>query len=177
MILSVFKTTVVSFVMLAAATLAGTAYAADVERSFSVEPGDRVVVDVERAEIEVTSWDRSEVEFSAEEADQHEFEFSQEDGVVTIRGEYEDQNSLFGWFTRDPRAEIEIKVPYRQNLNLRTRGGDIELDRLQGEFTARTSGGGIEAGDVDGPVDAKTSGGTIKLENSGSVSAEPPAAR
>ena len=86
MILSVFKTTVVSFVMLAVATLAGTACAEDVQRSFSVEPGDRVVVDVERAEIEVTSWDRSEVDFSVEQEDELEFEFSQQDGVVTIRG-------------------------------------------------------------------------------------------
>ena len=173
MILSVFKTTLVSFVMLAAATLAGTAYAADVERSFSVEPGDRVVVDVERAEIEITSWDRSEVDFSVEQEDELEFEFSQQDGVVTIRGRDKDRDGLFGWFSFGSPAEITLKVPYRQNLNLRTRGGDIELDRLQGEFTARTSGGGIEAGDVDGPVDAKTSGGSIELENaSGSVSAE-----
>ena len=162
---SVHKTRAALIIALAAVAFTGTAHAEDVQRSFSVEPGDLVVVDVERAEISINSWDQSEVEFFAEDADQITFEFSQEDGVVTILGHYEGRDSWFDWFSSDPQAEIQMKVPYRQNLHLGTSGGDIELDRLQGEFTARTSGGDIEAEDVDGPVDAKTSGGTIEVEN------------
>lgn len=80
--------------ILALAAYAGGAFGQDVERSFTVAEGDRVVVDVERAEITVTAWDRPEVSFSAVRADRLELEFSQEDGVVTIRGR--DENRL-GW--------------------------------------------------------------------------------
>lgn len=162
---SIHKAIAAPIIALTAVAFAGTANAADVQRSFSVEQGDLVVVDVERAEITITSWNQSQVDFFAERIDQIVFEFDQQDGVVTIRGRYEGRDGWFDWFSSEPHAKIRLKVPYRQDLNIGTRGGDIELDRLQGEFTAHTSGGDIEAEDVDGPVDAKTSGGTIKVEN------------
>ena len=170
---SIVRTIAACATILALAAYAGGVFGQDVERSFAVAEGDRVVVDVERAEITVTAWDRPEVSFSAVRADRLELEFSQEDGIVTIRGRDESRLGWLGWGFGGRQAEITMNVPYRQHLNLRTRGGDIELDRLQGEFTARTSGGDIEAGDIDGPVDMETSGGTIRLGNtSGSVSAE-----
>lgn len=170
--LSFYRPTTSSLALLAAFAFAGTAHAKDIQRSFSVQPGESVVVDVERAEINVTSWDQPEVEFSAKDAENHVFEFSQKDGVVAIRGSYENWGGWFNWFSSSSQAEINMKVPYRQDLNLVTRGGDIELDRLQGEFSARTSGGDIDAEEVDGPVDAKTSGGNIEVEKaSGSVDA------
>lgn len=170
---STFRTIAACLVTVALAAYSWTAHGQDIERSFAVDEGDRVVVDVERAEITVSAWDRPEVSFSAVQTGRLEFEFSQDDGVVTIRGRDEGSNGLFGWFSRGPTAEITMNVPYRQNLNLRTRGGDITLDRLQGELSARTSGGDLEAGDIDGPVEMETSGGTIQLESaSGSVSAE-----
>ena len=170
--LSSYRPAATSLALLAVAAFAGTSHAEDIQRSFSVEPGESVVVDVERAAINITSWDRPEVEFSAGDADHLVFEFSQRDGLVTIRSSYETRDGWFDWFFNSPRAEINMKVPYQQDLDLVTSGGDIELDRLQGEFTARTSGGDIEAEDVDGVVDAKTSGGTIKLDKaSGSVHA------
>ena len=164
---SIGRTYAACAAMLALAAYTGGVFGQDMERSFAVDEGDRVVVDVERAGITVSTWDRSEISFSAVRADRLEFEFSHEDGVVTIRGRGEDRSRWFGWSFRGEQAEITLNVPYRQHLNLRTRGGDIEIDRLQGEFTARTSGGDIEAGDIDGPVDAETSGGTIRVQSAG----------
>ncbi len=163
--ISVIKTFAACFTMIALAAYAGGAFGQDMERSFSVDEGDRVVVDVERAELNIVAWDRSEVSISVQHAERYEFDFSQEDGVVTIHGEYDRPNFLFG-FSNRRSAIVTMNVPYRQNLDLQTSGGDIGIDRLQGEFAARTSGGDIEAGAVDGPVDARTSGGSIRLESS-----------
>lgn len=163
--ISVFRTFAACLTMVALAAYAGGAFGQDVERSFSVNEGDRVVVDVERADLNIVAWDRSEVSVSVQHAERYEFDFSQEDGVVTVNGEYDRPNLLFG-FSNRRSAIVTMNVPYRQNLDLRTSGGDIGIDRLQGEFTARTSGGDIEAGSVDGPVNARTSGGSIRLESS-----------
>lgn len=161
-----------SITALAALAFSAAANAADVKRSFSALPGDLVVVDVERAAISIRSWERSEIEFSAEQADDFAFEFTSEGGVVTIQGRHEDEDSWFGWFSSGPKAEISLSVPYRQDLNINTTGGDIQLDQLQGKFTAQCSGGNIEVGEVEGPIDAKTSGGVITVEQaSDSVSA------
>lgn len=170
--ISVFRTFAACLTMVALAAYAGGAFGQDVERSFSVNEGDLVVVDVERAELNIVAWDRSEVSVSVQHAERYEFDFSQEGGVVTVNGEYDRPNILFG-FSNRRSAVVTMNVPYRQNLDLRTSGGDIGIDRLQGEFTARTSGGDIEAGSVDGPVNVRTSGGSIRLESSsGDVDAE-----
>ena len=184
--------------MLAAASLGGFVFGQDMEHSFTVAEGDWVVLDVERAHITVSTWDRTEVAFSAERAEYLTFELSQEDGVITIQGrdEFSEENgdvtisglnddaiviingrvvspeNSSGQWAGTPLAQIALNVPYRQNLNLRTSWGDIEIDRLQGQFNARTSGGDIEANDVDGSVEVRTSGGGISLQHaSGSVAA------
>ncbi len=160
---STFKTVVACLVTVALAGYSWAAHGQDIERSFTVAEGDRVVVDVERADLNITAWDRSEVGISISNTERYEFDFSQENGVVTIDGEYDRPNFLFGGFSNRRSATVTMNVPYRQNLDLRTSGGDIDLDRLQGEFNARTSGGDIDVDEIDGPADAHTSGGDITI--------------
>ena len=160
--ISVVRTFAACLTMVALAAYAGGAFGQDVERSFSVDEGDRVVVDVERADLNIVAWDRSEVGISVSNTERYEFDFSQEDGVVTVNGDYDRPNILFG-FSNRRSAIVTMNVPYRQNLDLRTSGGDIDLDRLQGEFNARTSGGDIDVDEIDGPADAHTSGGDITI--------------
>lgn len=82
-------------------------------------------------------------------------------GVVIINGRVVTPDNYSGQWVKTPPAQIVLNVPYRQNLNLRTSGGNIRIDRLQGQFNARASGGDIEADDVDGSVEVRTSGGGI----------------
>ena len=179
--------------VLAATSPVSFVFGQDMERTFTVAEGDWVVLDVERAHISVSAWDRAEVTFSAEKAEHLTFDLSQEDGVITIQGrdEFSGESgdiTVSGLnaggiviingrvVTSDSYsgelAQIVLNVPYRQNLKLRTSGGNITIDQLQGQFNARTSGGKIEANDVDGSVEMQTSGGGIRLQHaSGSVAA------
>lgn len=54
-----------------------------------------------------------------------------------------------------------MKVPYRQNLELSTSGGDIRFGDVDGATDARTSGGSIKVEKASGAVQAQTSGGSI----------------
>ena len=165
---STFKTVAAFVVTLALTVYVWPAHSQDeVARSFAVMEGDRVVVEVERARIVATAWDRPEVAFSATGADRLEFSFNQDNGELRIEGRGDGPGGLFRWLGGESRAEIALSVPYRQHLNLRTSGGGIAIDRLQGEFSARTSGGDIQAGAIDGPVDATTSGGGIRVDTAG----------
>lgn len=183
---------------LAAASPVSFVFGQDMERSFTVAEGEWVVLDVERAHISVSTWDRTEVAFSAKRAEHLTFELSQADGAITIQGSDEfsgvngevsirginaggvviingrvvTPDNYSGQRVETPPAQIILNVPYRQNLKLRTRGGNIRIDRLQGQFNARTSGGNIEADDIDGSIEVRTSGGGIRLQHaSGSVAA------
>ena len=65
------------------------------------------------------------------------------------------------------KVEYEVRVPTRFNLELETRGGEISVERLQGELRAVTAGGSIRTDDISGPVRAETAGGSIVLGNIG----------
>ncbi len=62
-------------------------------------------------------------------------------------------------------ADYDITVPLRFNLDLETKGGDIRVEKLDGELHAETAGGEILTGDVTGPVRLDTAGGSIRTGN------------
>lgn len=64
-------------------------------------------------------------------------------------------------------VDFEILVPVRFNLDLETDGGNLEVERLEGEIRAVTAGGDIRTGDVTGPLRLETAGGGISLGNIG----------
>lgn len=64
------------------------------------------------------------------------------------------------------RVRFEISVPRSYNVDLETRGGNIEVSDLDGEVRTETAGGNLTFGDIDGTVWAHTAGGNIQLESS-----------
>ena len=63
------------------------------------------------------------------------------------------------------RADFDLTVPLRFSLDLETKGGGIEVEKLEGELKAVTAGGDIRAGNLRGPVQVETAGGSIQLGN------------
>ena len=57
--------------------------------------------------------------------------------------------------------EIQVTVPRRYVINVRTGGGSIDLRDTEGAASLSTSGGDISAKNVTGKVKLRTSGGSI----------------
>jgi DUF4097 and DUF4098 domain-containing protein YvlB len=96
---------------------------------------------------------------------------SYELGILTIAG---GDLSLTGRFktpgSRHPNLSVayEVRVPLAFNLDLKTQGGELVVERLNGELSGVTAGGDIHTGNVTGPVRVETAGGDIDLGNIGS---------
>ncbi len=65
-------------------------------------------------------------------------------------------------------AQIEVKLPLKFNVIVHTRGGNINVSKLEGALRADTTGGEIITGNVQGPVWVSTGAGAIDLGNIGS---------
>jgi DUF4097 and DUF4098 domain-containing protein YvlB len=65
------------------------------------------------------------------------------------------------------RAEFELAVPTRFNVEIETQAGDVSVGRLQGQLRVSTGGGDIRSGDIAGPVKVETAIGNITLGNLG----------
>jgi DUF4097 and DUF4098 domain-containing protein YvlB len=166
-----------------ACLLAATAQAlgADVEgnlqKSFAVEPGGRLVVDADRGSIEIKTSKGSQVEVEVfrkvtrasdarakEILGEHKVDFAQEGNTVTVRARRKTESRGF-WNLGSTGLDVRyvITVPEKFDADLKTSGGGIKVADLAGEVKARTSGGSITLGRIQGPVHGSTSGGSVYL--------------
>ncbi len=147
------------------------------EQSFTVGKGSSLDVSVTGCEILIKTWEKNEINVVAERIDEDDMEFVKmtqtgDEVRVTYRPKW--GNNSDGRFI--------ITVPSQTKLELRTSGGDIELqgnltgdvvgstaggditiEKVKGTVRMSTSGGDIRTGDIDGKADLRTSGGDISL--------------
>jgi len=152
-----------------------------VEKSFQVQSGGQLKVDVCKGGIEVLPSKDNEVKLvlvekldvdndaEAQEAlDNYVFTFTQNGNEVLISAKAKKTTNNFFGTRRENRVQFAWKlvVPSAFNINLDTAGGSIHVGDLQGNVKVDTSGGSISIGNIVGPVDADTSGGSIHLDSS-----------
>jgi len=147
----------------------------NVQKNFRVEPGGNLILDSDSGSIEINSGASDEVRIDVErevrattdaEADRIlrdlDLNFRQEGKNVSIRARHE---SLSFFRLGNPlRLRFAITVPRKYNLDLKTGGGSISVQDLEGTVAARTSGGSLHFGRIEGAVKAHTSGGSIHLD-------------
>lgn len=158
-----------------------TALAAEqdiIEKSFTVKPGDNLLIHADRGSINVLTSDSDKVDIkivrelkraSDEEAreayETHKIDIAQEGD--TIRIETEDNagfvRNLRNVF-KNLQVEYTVSIPSRFNVDLHTSGGNIQVADLEGTVKVHTSGGNLKLATIKGPINAHTSGGSIEIE-------------
>jgi len=166
----------ITTLLLAAGVITVNADQEVITKSFSVKPGGKLVMNVDRGSIHITTSDSDKVEIritrdlkraSAAEAKRiyglHKIDLTSQDNEVKI----EAQNPQKGFSFNNPfnhlQVDYTVAIPSKFDAELKTAGGNIEVADLEGKATVQTSGGNLELGAIKGPVKAHTSGGYIKL--------------
>lgn len=147
------------------------------EQSFSVGKTSSLEVSVSGGDILVKTWEKQEINVVVEGLDDEDMEYVK---IVqsgnTVRVSYRPKWGNHG------DAKFLMTVPAQCELDLRTSGGDIDLqgnllanakgstsggditiEKIQGSVNMSTSGGDIKTGDINGKADLRTSGGNITL--------------
>ncbi len=152
-----------------AATSVTVASAAErkLDKTFTVSPGGSLVVDADSASVRVSGSDANQVvvhmiaEGSEKDLAGASLEAIQSGDGVKVTMRHRDKGSLFNWRSWRGEQRIEVTVPRRYTVSVRTGGGSIELKELTGAANLKTSGGDISARNVNGLVELRTSGGAI----------------
>jgi DUF4097 and DUF4098 domain-containing protein YvlB len=145
-------------------------------RSFAVQPGGQLVVQIDRGSIEITTAESNSVaidilrqtDSSRAKADQifkdHVVTMTQDGNRVTVQAEYRGAKRS-GWFDRGDELHVKalIRVPRHFDVDLKTAGGSVQVTQLAGRLQAKTSGGSLRFEKIDGPILGKTSGGSITV--------------
>jgi hypothetical protein len=152
-----------------------------VKKSFKVEAGGQLVLESDIGSVEVQAGKdnvleaevirrvRTSISGKAKRImEDFKLDFRQEGNTVYISGEYEKDGFHRFWdelFGRNLHVKYLVSVPEKFNLDLRTSGGSISIEGVEGQIQSRTSGGSLHFDRVKGPILAKTSGGSIKLSS------------
>lgn len=147
------------------------------EKTFSVGKNSSLDVSVSGGDVLVKTWDKSEINVVVEGLDDEDMEYvkmsqSGDDVRVTYRPKWGNHGG----------GRFVMTVPAQCKVDLRTSGGDIELqgnltadakgstsggnimiEKVKGAVSMSTSGGDVKTGDIDGKADLRTSGGNIFL--------------
>lgn len=163
------------YLLLLSASVALGATEENLDRTFKVDPGGTLTVDVNFGSIEVSTNSGSDVvvkvyrkiERRSAKAEQeflkaNPVEFDQNGTDVKVTCNH--PATISGWFKRGSnQAKYTVSVPGRYHARLTTAGGAIEARDLVGNTHARTSGGGLKFQRLQGNVDGVTSGGGIHI--------------
>ena len=127
-------------------------------KSFAVQKGGLLMVDVEPGAVRIETWPNDEVLVEAEGIDERHPDrlvMTQNENTVTVK--YREKRFHAG------HLKFNIKVPSKFNVDVQTSGGSIkQKDVLTGDFQAETKGGSIEIDHIIGKVEVETGGGSIK---------------
>ncbi len=147
------------------------------ERWFQVSPGGRLTFQADLGSIEVRATDadtlKVEVIRKVFAEDREEVDKILKNLEVTCTQRGDDVNMAISikkaWFSVSGRRKQRlnllclISVPGKYSIDLKTSGGSISVDDIEGEVRGKTSGGSLHFGDIEGPVWGRTSGGSITL--------------
>ena len=181
---SLLKATLLSVVLLLAGTAVGAATLDEtINETFPFAAGSRLEVTNTNGDIEVSTWDREEIEIEAykkvkssssdkarQAFDDLKVEIQQTSSGVTIDTDY--PRSSGGWFGGvSSSVQYTIRIPAEADLDLETTNGKIEVEGAHGRIELGTTNGGLRVKDAGGSVSARSTNGSIDVEL-GSIDAD-----
>ncbi|MCU0453180.1 MAG: DUF4097 domain-containing protein [Bacteroidetes bacterium] len=129
-------------------------------KSFKVAKGGRLDLSTSYGDIRIKPWSKDEVYVSVtglDEEDLDRLKMTQTGNDVMVSFRPRSRN----WSGGD--ARFDVNVPSSYSVQLKTSGGDVDVDGpLTGTVEGSTAGGDITLGAINGDVDMSTSGGDIK---------------
>jgi DUF4097 and DUF4098 domain-containing protein YvlB len=142
------------------ALLPGVSVGDEFRESIGVEPGGTLEVDLAAGSVEVETHDDPEVSVEAR-ASGMQFRLEGDGTDAQLSGEVSGfMRGIFGGLS----VRVRVRVPEQYSLVIRTAGGSIEVEEIDGEVEAKTSGGSIAVEGAKGQVQLRTSGGGIRAE-------------
>jgi hypothetical protein len=133
----------------------------DITKSFKVNKGGKIDININPGSVNITPWDKSEVYVKVRKADSDEIkniEIFQEGNNVVVK-----YSSEWGW---GEEIELEVNIPSQYNVEVKTTGGDILIKgNVFGNIDLNTMGGDILLKNVKGKVRVNTQGGDLNIGN------------
>lgn len=137
-----------------------------IQKTFNVSAEETLDIDLKSGgPIHIKGWQNQQVDivvrFKNGNARDWKITFNKTEEGVEVESRYTGTRSK-----RYGSPAFDIKVPSRFNLKVRTMGGGITIDGVEGSFKGKTMGGALTLSHLKGEIDLKTMGGEVTLTDS-----------
>ena len=144
-------------------------------KSFSVDKGGKLVVNVNPGDIVVSTSSKNEVTIrirGLDRDDLNDVEMKQSGNAVYVTynsdwgsdGEfYINVPSQFNVELKTTAGDIKVTGNLYGDAYINTQGGDIKTQNIKGKAKINTQGGDVTLGDIDGSLYVNTMGGEIRI--------------
>lgn len=142
----------------------GMAIAETATQQLPASPGETLSFDLKSGgDIEVIGWDQDgasvTTEITGRDADRLQVDIGRTGDGIRVSSRSSHGNHRYNLIVR-------VKVPRRYDVEIRTTGGDVKLEGLEGEFSGETMGGDLILAALEGQARVSTMGGDISVRAS-----------
>jgi beta-lactamase regulating signal transducer with metallopeptidase domain len=143
------------------------------ERSAPARDGGTLTLDLSTGgQVNITGWDKQQVLVQASLGGRDwrntDVTFTPVEGGARLATKYTGRSNI-----QSSSSHFDIHVPRSFNVQIRSAGGGVTINGVDGSFTGHTGGGEIEIRKSNGKAEIRTGGGDIRVSDSrltGSVS-------
>lgn len=132
------------------------------EKTISTESGKELITSLVAGGIEISTWDKNEVNVKVYGNDEAEekiiFSAEQTSTGVKVEGKQKDSKNF-----KNLTIRVEIIVPKNYDLKLYSSGGNLSVKDITGKIETNTSGGNIKINNTSGNLEAYTAGGNVSI--------------
>ncbi len=129
-----------------------------ISKSFNVKKGEKLYTELQAGDINIRTWDKEEVLVQIKDVDSESAKsitITYENKVVSVIDDNDFEND---------GIVLQVTVPSNFNLELKTRGGNIDVKNdIEGTVTSTSYGGDLSFHSVKGLLRAETNGGNIEI--------------
>lgn len=151
-----------------------------VKKSFKVEPGGTLHLDLDYGNIEVSTTQQSRVLIEVERRietddpdearrvlDRHDRGLSirASEHDVHLQSHYDKSESFWkGWWNRSRlKVHVHVRVPEHYHVDFSNGAGNVRITSVAGRVSGSTGAGNVEISDVRGPVEVSSGSGNIDV--------------
>jgi len=132
------------------------------EKTISTESGKELITSLVAGGIEISTWDKNEVNVKVYGNDEAEekiiFSAEETSSGVKVEGKQKDSKNF-----KNLTIRVEIVVPKNYDLKLYSSGGNLSVKDITGKIETNTSGGNIKIDNTSGNLEAYTAGGNVAI--------------
>jgi len=136
----------------------------EMKKEFDVAEGKLLNINLKSGgSINIQGWDKEKAKVDVEfiDCDPEDFEFDVLKTPLGIR-----INSDYNRRVKNSNIRVSIKIPGRFDIKIKTSGGRIRIQNIEGEINGGTGGGKLDFRNLTGEIHFTTGGGAITIKDS-----------